>query len=166
MRINNKLIYQLSFNNQQHLKSIVDTLSTSNLSGEKYIINIFKKYGFNVIYAESNENINDDGVDLLLKYENDFFIIQIKFFLQRQLNYKEMKQYYGEMFLSKISLDILESFKKNTCVNYVLMCPFVSPRVNETIKKYKKYKFHLLTGDEFVSFLVNPKSLWKHKFNN
>ncbi|CUN07832.1 hypothetical protein [Turicibacter sanguinis] len=108
MTINNKLIYQLSSINQQLLKSIVDTLSTSNLSGEIYIINIFKKYGFNVLYAESNENIKDDGVDVLLKYENVFFIIQIKFFLQRQLNYKEIKQYYGEMFLSKINLDILD----------------------------------------------------------
>lgn len=147
-----KYYYNLNMQNQKYFKDIEEDREELKNTGEDYIINRIENFKLNCINNTCLYK-KDDGVDFIIKYKDTYFVSQIKYWLTKAITYKEVKQFFGEMELSKISRNL-----RNEKVRYLLLCPYVSDKNKNEILQIEKEmeKYNILFGNKFIEFIVNP----------
>ena len=152
--VSKMLLFQLSKENIERLYLIIEEINQKGIDGEIYVLNRIKKFELDLLYYENKSNNNDDGVDFIIKINNQIYIMQLKFYFKKSINKKEIKTIFGDMFLSDKSFEIRENY---SAVKYIILFPFANATLVTNEKKYLNHNLLLIYGEHFIRFLVNPK---------
>ncbi|WP_394897812.1 hypothetical protein [Clostridium butyricum] len=160
--LENKLYYSLNQQNRAFFKGIEEQRKISGISGEEYLSNVLNQFKI-PHYRNSNQYCHDDGVDLVIEYKNKIYICQVKYWIDKTINYKMVKQIYGEMKLSKQAKKYQQTYSD---IKYILFCPYTSRQVKEIIHNFEEDDFIIISNNRFLNFMLNPIYVLENDFTN
>ncbi|MBX4258831.1 restriction endonuclease [Clostridium estertheticum] len=155
---NNIQLYKLDKFHREQLHRFEKDRLLKELNEEDYIRVRISRF-FEFITPKKNTRSRDDGIDFILRYNGKIFVFQLKYW-KSSLGRKLIKEIYGQMYLSNISMKYRENGEK---LIYLLLCPFVNNECTEINNEYLQENYYIVSGEKFVEFLINPLCFMQKK---
>ena len=145
-------MYKLDKFHRIQLQNIEKDRILKSMNEEEYFKERLKKFKIDILPKNKKSHCKDDGVDFVIYYGNIICICQLKYW-GKPIGKKYIKEIFGDMFLSNISLGFKE---KNIKIIYMLICPFIYNQGAHEVNRYLNQNYYVIYGKMFVEFLINP----------